>query len=1011
MTGHSLHTKNTIFRTIGDIHPTKVSPTQTNGYQWLAGVFHTIFTIFSNVQKSLFYGLLLLISCLFFSPSLLAQDWEQLYDNTSDAVGIVQTSDEQLVVAGNSGTSDLPVYLMKVNEVGDPVWMQNYGDIGDAKIWEMIGVSDGGFALVGRQNQTVWVLKTNSEGDVLWSNTYAIDGANVATGFALAESADGQLIVTGQAEAWGPLAYHIFLLAIDATGSELWQNSLYAGTSADFFTQVYTIRPSIEGGYLIGGGVYEASSNNIVPWTIKTDALGDTLWTHRQRNLEMPVGFLYSYSTHAILENSEGELFCTGGFEYVFHDNFLPFLYKLDSDGHEIWSQTYGNFANAAMYDAFFTQNGEVALVGTIKSELSDFDAFLVIADAQTGNEISQQTYTGDNVGFVLAGIPTIDGGFALAGKNWVTSSYQGYIINMEGADPLPTHTINGNVFYDSVSNCAKDNVELDLENWIVQIAGPTIYYTTTDQNGMYSINVEPANYTVSLISPYDVFGTTCGNNVDVNATDATGFTIADFPVTALSQCPIMEVDVATDFLESCAENTYTITFCNKGTVIAENAYLEVQLDEYFTIIGSVFPWNDPPVNNTYTFELGDVAVGECHSFDIQVLLACDILSGRTHCVEVMAFPDGDCQAIDPTWDMSSIEVRGQCLGDDFIHFEVENVGSGNMTETQRYYVYEDNVMLRMEEFQLNSGQQIDFSEMITGGTFMVLATQTDKHPGISQPRATVEGCGETVIASVNTGFVNTVAEDDFAPSTSIDCRQNNGFGAGNQKIATPSGVYDEHFINLNDELDYQIQFQNTGTDTAHLVVVRDTLSELLDITSLQLGVSSHPYTFNIQNGRVLEWTFDNIDLPSSAVNPIESQGFVKFRISQQAALELNSVIENEAVIVMGNTSPTTTNMTYHTISEEFFDYSTVGGFGHLHFDFTMFPNPMQNKVVFDLPANPYADLRFSLFNVLGEMVREVDITHQTQFTIHRKGLPSGTYFFKMQHSKGLVATGKLIVQ
>jgi hypothetical protein len=51
-----------------------------------------------------------------------------------------------------------------------------------------------------------------------------------------------------------------------------------------------------------------------------------------------------------------------------------------------------------------------------------------------------------------------------------------------------------------------------------------------------------------------------------------------------------------------------------------------------------------------------------------------------------------------------------------------------------------------------------------------------------------------------------------------------------NDKIATPAGA--GHDIPKDTTLDYMIRFQNTGNDTAFHVIIRDTLSSLLDPTS-----------------------------------------------------------------------------------------------------------------------------------------------------------------------------------
>ena len=95
----------------------------------------------------------------------------------------------------------------------------------------------------------------------------------------------------------------------------------------------------------------------------------------------------------------------------------------------------------------------------------------------------------------------------------------------------------------------------------------------------------------------------------------------------------------------------------------------------------------------------------------------------------------------------------------------------------------------------------------------------------------------------------------------------------------------------------YILRFQNLGTAPAFDVVIRDTLSEHFDISSIRPGVASHDYTFHLEGNGVAVFTFENINLPDSTSNPEGSQGFVTFSIRQNEDLPLGTVIKNDAAI------------------------------------------------------------------------------------------------------------------
>jgi uncharacterized repeat protein (TIGR01451 family) len=54
------------------------------------------------------------------------------------------------------------------------------------------------------------------------------------------------------------------------------------------------------------------------------------------------------------------------------------------------------------------------------------------------------------------------------------------------------------------------------------------------------------------------------------------------------------------------------------------------------------------------------------------------------------------------------------------------------------------------------------------------------------------------------------------------------------------------------DYLVYLVRFQNTGTDTAFSVTVRDTLDAKLDWNTIQMIGASHAYDLNITSGNIL---------------------------------------------------------------------------------------------------------------------------------------------------------------
>ena len=119
--------------------------------------------------------------------------------------------------------------------------------------------------------------------------------------------------------------------------------------------------------------------------------------------------------------------------------------------------------------------------------------------------------------------------------------------------------------------------------------------------------------------------------------------------------------------------------------------------------------------------------------------------------------------------------------------------------------------------------------------------------------------------------------------------------------ILTPQQVAEGKSIN------YTIHFQNTGDDTAFNIVIADTLSSLLQDSTLQMINSSSPCKVTV-TGNVVFFEFLNVLLPDSGVNSIGSNGYVSFSVKPAPSVTTGSAINNTASIYFDYNSPVITN-------------------------------------------------------------------------------------------------------
>ncbi len=130
-----------------------------------------------------------------------------------------------------------------------------------------------------------------------------------------------------------------------------------------------------------------------------------------------------------------------------------------------------------------------------------------------------------------------------------------------------------------------------------------------------------------------------------------------------------------------------------------------------------------------------------------------------------------------------------------------------------------------------------------------------------------------------------------------------------NDKLVEPNIPENLNYTLFGDTLKYTVRFQNTGNDTAFTVRVEDYLDTNLDYASLQVLGASHPYevTLDANTGRLM-FNFENILLPDSSTNEVESHGYFQYQIRTKDNIGENTYIQNSASIFFDFNPPILTN-------------------------------------------------------------------------------------------------------
>jgi Secretion system C-terminal sorting domain len=219
-----------------------------------------------------------------------------------------------------------------------------------------------------------------------------------------------------------------------------------------------------------------------------------------------------------------------------------------------------------------------------------------------------------------------------------------------------------------------------------------------------------------------------------------------------------------------------------------------------------------------------------------------------------------------------------------------------------------------------------------------------------------------------------------------------------NDKTVQPSGTGPTGEIDFQtlDDLSYTIRFQNTGNDTAYHIVVRDTLSPLLDLSTFQMGVASHNYRLELTDNRILTWSFDNINLPDSTTDLAGSNGYLKFRIKPLPGLPLGTQLANKAAIYFDFNLPIITNTALLTNALPL----VANGTPTLTSALELFPNPAQGRVTLRLRDARTPLLRVQVCDLRGAVLLDQPVRLQAdEAALDISALPPGIYL--VQASQG----------
>lgn len=751
-------------------------------------------------------------------------------------------------------------------------------------------------------------------------------------------------------------------------------------------------------GNLFLGGRHGYGTVGSVTRLVKLAPDGTLIWARNYSYLAEP-------SQVSVLEPSAGNLYMvvnTGAGVPPSVGNLL----RIDMNGDTLWRKIPSFFES---YFSMTEVNSRLIAAVMITSNFPSSSRSLAVLDT-SGNKVSVNPL--NVLGFPFPYLSKTQKGIM---ASWSKSN--GHISQLDSLGNFAGNVVQGTVYGDTTLDCLQSAGEKGFPNMLVLVE-PDSVFTFTDDQGMYELRTDSGNIWISMPQLPPLWSLNCPSNPDSHAVyfpsyyDTTSG--LDFALEPDLLCPLVTASIATPFLRPCSVSTYTLEARNLGTLPASNAYVDVIFDSLVTVTGMSCPFtNIGP--DSFRVQLGTLPVLGTATCTIDVLVSCDpsAVTGRTSCAKARAYPDLFCELPSALWDSSSVRVTGACQNGDSVAFVVENVGAMDMQAATSIVIAEDDLLRTTTTVQLNAGQDTVIKRAANGATWTLIADQVPYHPGNSFPRATVEACGVDSMGQFSIGHVTSLMYDDQDPWVDIHCQEITNSFDPNDKRGWPKGTGPLNYILDTDPIEYMIRFQNTGTDTAFTVVIRDALPPELDLSSFHLGLSSHPYTFQLLADNRLEWTFANIRLPDSATNEPASHGYVTFHIQQVPGNAPGTAIKNAANIYFDFNEAIVTDTSLHTVLD------SIEGVLSLSLEdpvsltpgIVAYPNPFGGSVTVRLDRPVVGGLSLELFDFQGRLLRRIQGNDNQSVTLDRRGLPAGMYVYRLKNQERQLHCGKLIAR
>lgn len=766
-------------------------------------------------------------------------------------------------------------------------WQKCLGGSQNESAGKIVKTTDGNFVVAGitssadgdvavhTGSSSLWVVKLSNTGQVIWQRFV---GTQIGqTALDIKNTPDGGFIVAGSTSAPDPLftGYHAqsdaLIVKLRSDGSVQWAKC-YGGAASDGASVVQATK---DGGYIFAGqtnssnGDISSAHGGIDIWVVKLDNSGAIRWQRTYGGSNTDFLFGQSYTTGgALIETTDGGYMLVGstdsrnGDVSGYHTGFFndAWVVKLDQTGNIIWQKCLG---------------GSVNDIGNAVIQLKDGTYFLLAFAGSTDGDV-----TGNHSANGDIWLCRLDAHGTLIEQKCIggTANEYGAVIK---ADEDGNYVIGG-----SASSRDGDVSGMHLNSFGV---GTDAWLVKTDSNGMILSQRVFGGSNPEAVNSFEF--TSDGEMVfTANTQSGDGGDIGGSHNSNSVTNGLLDIWVVKTGATNSIKGTVFADVNNNGIKDATDYWVNgamVKSEKQGYIVQSAVI-NGAFVNKVDTGSfLTTVQPQKPYYANVQAKFSAFTSFLNTDSISF---------ALVPFAGKSDFSVLAYAVSPArpgfFSTCKVRYNNSGTDSLFGRSIAF-------IKDARANFQPPFPRNSLITGDTLRwnipVLGPQDT---GIVAINFLISAgkfrIGDTVLHKV---YADTTRDQDVSGNTVLVRQLVTGSYDPNDKQESNGGFIHTTASGVVQPLTYTVRFQNTGTDTAFSITVRDTLDAILDAGTMQVIDASHPWTLGVKNGQECTWRFQNINLPDSNRNESVSHGYITFSIYPRRRLAPGDTIANRASI------------------------------------------------------------------------------------------------------------------